>query len=58
MIEIDTKYGCFGHFKDLYMFMLEDHLQEVEILKVKYVLKEIFGKGVYTLEQIKKIVES
>ncbi|NSB12089.1 hypothetical protein [Clostridium beijerinckii] len=57
MLEIETKYGCFGHFKDLFLFMQEEHLLEIEITELKYCLSEVFGKGVYTLNQIEQIME-
>ena len=57
MLEIETKYGLVGHFKDLLLFMLEEHLQEIEITNLKYCLSEIYGKGVYTLKQIKQILQ-
>jgi len=50
MLDIYTKFGCFGHFKDILLFMQEEHLQEIEITKLRYCLSEIFGKGIYTLE--------
>lgn len=56
MLEITTKYGCFGHFKDLYLFMLEENLFDIEILEVRYCLGEIYVKGIYSLEQIRTIV--
>jgi len=57
MLDIETKYGCFGHFKDVFLFLQEEHLQEIEITKLRYCLGEIFGKGIYTKEQIEQIVE-
>lgn len=57
MLDIETKYGLFGHFKDLLLFMQEEHLQKIEIIEIKYCLSEIFGKGIYTLDQIKQILQ-
>lgn len=57
MIDIFTRFGCFSHFKDVLLFMQEEHLQQIEITKLRYCLSEIFGQGVYTLEQIQEIVE-
>ncbi|MCE5221640.1 MAG: hypothetical protein LLF98_10360 [Clostridium sp.] len=57
MLEITTKYGCFGHFKDVLLFMQEEHLRDIEITELKYFFSEIFGKGVYTLNQIKEILQ-
>ncbi len=57
MLDIETKYGLFGHFKDVLLFMQEECLQEIEIIDLKYCLDSIIGKGVYTLNQIKEIVE-
>ena len=58
MLDIETKYGCFGHFKDLYKFMLENNLQKIEIIKISYCLDEVLRAGTYTLEQIKEIIEN
>lgn len=57
MLEIETKYAVFGHFKDVFLFMQEEHLQEIEITNLKYCLIEMYGKGVYTLNQIKEILQ-
>lgn len=57
MLEIETKYGCFGHFKDVYLFMQEEHLEEIEILGLRYCLNKIYGKGIYTLDQIQEIMQ-
>ncbi|WP_244835229.1 hypothetical protein [Clostridium sp. BJN0001] len=57
MLDIETEYGCFGHFKDLLLFMQEECLQEIEITDIKYCLSEIYGKGTYTLDEIKQIVQ-
>jgi hypothetical protein len=57
MLEIETPFATFGHFKDVYLFMQEEHLQEIKITKLRYCLNEVFGKGIYTLRQIKEIVE-
>ncbi|GEP65224.1 hypothetical protein CBE01nite_29920 [Clostridium beijerinckii] len=57
MLEIETQFGCFAHFKDLLLFMQEEHLQEMKIMELRYCFSEIFGKGIYTLKQIKEIVE-
>lgn len=57
MLEIETQFGCFGHFKDVLLFMQEEHLEQIEIIKLKYCLNEVYGKGIYTLNQIKKIIQ-
>lgn len=57
MLEIETKYGCFGHFKDVLLFMQEEKLDTIEILDVKYCLDSMpICKGVLTLDQVKEIV--
>ena len=57
MLDIETKYGCFGHFKDVFLFMQEECLEEIEIIDLKYFLNSIVGKGTYTIEQIKQIIQ-
>lgn len=57
MLDIETKYGCFGKFKDVYLFMQEEHLENIEINELRYCLSEIYGKGFYTLDQIQKILK-
>ena len=57
MLEIETQYGCFAHFKDLLLFMQEECLESIQITELRYCLAEIYGKGAYTLEQIKQILE-
>lgn len=56
MLEIETNFGCFGHFKDVLLFMQEEGLDSIEVLDVKYCLGKIIGKGIYTLKQIESIV--
>ena len=50
-------FAIFGYFKDLLLFMQEEHLQEIEISNLKYCLSGIFGKGAYTLNQIIEILQ-
>ncbi len=57
MLDIFTRYGCFGHFKDVLLFMQEEHLQEIEILELRYCLDRIIGKGIYTLKQVQEILQ-
>ncbi|MDR3597843.1 hypothetical protein [Clostridium sp.] len=57
MLEIETKYAVFGYFKDVLLFMQEERLQEIEITELRYCLNKIFGKGVYTLDEIKQIIQ-
>lgn len=57
MLEIETKYGTFSNFKNILYFMQEENLNEIEILKVNYCLSEVFGRGIYKIEEIKQIVE-
>lgn len=56
MLEIETNFGCFGHFKDVLFFMQEEGIDSIEVLDVKYCLGKIIGKGIYTLKQIENIV--
>lgn len=55
MLLIETNKGNFGKFKDILLFMQEEKLKEIEVLKVEYCLDEIIGKGIYTLEQIESM---
>lgn len=57
MLELTTSYGNFKHFKDIYFYMLEQNIKEIEITEVKYCLDKIFGSGFYTLEQIIEILK-
>jgi hypothetical protein len=54
---LETNFGNFGKFKDMLLFMKEENLKEIKILKVEYCLDEIIGKGTYTIEQIESIVK-
>lgn len=58
MLTIYTNYGSFGHFKDVLLFMQEEEIECISITNIEYCLDKIFGAGVYTLKQIKQIVES
>lgn len=55
MLIIETKYGNFKRFTDILLFMQEENLDNIEFLSVEYCLDQIFGKGTYTLEQIKNL---
>lgn len=57
MLFIETNKGNFGKFKDIFLFMQEENLTQIEILKVDYCLDEVIGKGLYTLDQIENIVK-
>lgn len=57
MLFIETQFGNFRHFKDIYTFMQEENINQIEITSLEYCLDPIFGKGIYTLEQIKKIIQ-
>ena len=57
MLFIETKYGNFRHFKDIYLYMQEENINQIEITKVEYCLDQIYGKGIYTLENIKQIIQ-
>ncbi|WP_154698224.1 MULTISPECIES: hypothetical protein [Clostridium] len=56
MLFIETNVGNFAKFQDIFQFMKEENLKEIEVTKVEYCLDEIIGKGIYTIEQIEKIV--
>lgn len=57
MLFIETQFGNFRHFKDIYLYMQEENLKQIEITKVEYCLDKIFGSDIYTLEQIKQIIQ-
>ena len=57
MLELTTSCGNFKHFKDIYLYMLEEDLKDIEITEIKYCLDKIYGSGIYTLEQIRDILE-
>lgn len=57
MLTLETEFGNFGNFENILLFMQEENLQSIEIINVHYVLQDIFGKGVYSLNDVKKIVE-
>lgn len=57
MLFIETNKGNFRDFKDISLFMQEESLNQIEITKLEYCLDEVYGKGVYTLEQIKQIIQ-
>jgi len=57
MLTLETKYGNFSNFKNMFLFMQEENLNEIEILKAEYCLEKIIGKGTYTIEQIEKLAK-
>lgn len=57
MLFIETNKGNFRHFKDVLLYMQEENLKQIEITKVEYCLDKIFGNGIYTLNQIKQIIQ-
>lgn len=58
MLTFKTIYGKYGNFKNMLLFMQEEHIDKINILKVTYCLNEIIGKGIYTFEQIKKLANA
>ena len=46
MLFIETQYGNFRHFKDVYTFMQEENLKQIEITRLEYCLDEIYGSGI------------
>lgn len=57
MLTFETKYGNFSNFKDMLLFMHEENLSEIEILKAEYCLQKIIGKGTYSIEQIEELAK-
>lgn len=57
MLFIETNKGNFRHFKDIYSFMQEENLKQIEITKLEYCLEQVYGSGIYTLENIKQIIQ-
>lgn len=57
MLFIETQYGNFRHFKDIHTFMQEENLNQIEITKLEYCLDQVYGSGIYTLENIKQIIQ-
>lgn len=58
MLLIETNYGNFGRLQDILKYMKEEHLEEIEFLKVEYCFDEIIGKGTYTVQQIEEILNA
>lgn len=58
MLLIETNYGNFGKLQDILTYMKEEHLEEIEFLKVEYCLDEIIGRGTYTIQQIEDILNA
>lgn len=57
MLDFETSYGNFSNFKNMLLFMQEENLSKIDIIKVTYCMNEIAGKGIYNLEQIEQLVE-
>jgi hypothetical protein len=57
MLDIETKLANFSNFKNLLLFMQEEHLLEIDIIKITYVFQTTGFKGIYTLDEVTKITE-
>ena len=57
MLLINTEYGTFGSYKDLYLYMQEERLKEVRVINEQYVFHSIpFSSGLLTIEEVKNII--
>lgn len=57
MLFIETNVGNFGKFKDILLYMQDEKIDIIHIINVEYCLSKIFGSGIYTINQIEKIVK-
>lgn len=53
--DINTEYGCFSSFKDVYQFMLDERINSIS-LSANY-WGVVIPKNTYTLEQILSIIK-
>lgn len=57
MLLINTEYGTFGSYKDLYLYMQEERLKEVRVINEQYVFQSIpFSSGILTINEVKNII--
>lgn len=57
MLLINTEYGTFGSYKDLYLYMQEERLKEVRVINEQYVFQSIpFSSGLLTIDEVKNII--
>lgn len=55
MLEIITEFETFGNWKDCYLYMREENIEEINVIKTRYCLQDIFGKHKYSIEQVRQM---
>lgn len=53
--EIKTNIGMFGSYKDMYKFMLEEKIEEIEIEFIRLWNNDYLKAGKFTIDEIEKI---
>jgi hypothetical protein len=56
MLIIETSCGNFAKWSDILFYMLEEGLTSINVIRVEYCLDEVYGKGIYTLQQVEQLV--
>lgn len=56
MLIIETNYGNFVRLKDILTFMEEENLKVIEFYRIEYFFDEIYGVGIYTIDDIRAMI--
>ena len=57
MLEIITDVATFGNWKDCYLYMRDEKMESIQVLKTRYCLQEVFGKHNYTIREVGQMAE-
>lgn len=55
MLEIITTVATFGNWRDCYLYMEEENMKEINMLKMRYCLDDLFGSAKFTIDQVKQM---
>jgi len=56
MLIIETQYGNFVRWSDVLLYMRDEGLTSINVIKLEYCLDEVYGKGILTLQQVEQLV--
>ena len=56
MLIIGTEYGNFVRWSDVLLYMRDEGLTSINVTMVEYCLDEVYGKGIYTFQQVEQLV--
>lgn len=57
MLEIITNVAVFGNWKDCYMYMKDENMQSIQVIKTRYCFKDVLGENNYTIKEVAQMAE-